>query len=159
MFWLWVRTRQGEWQREADYRCGAQRHRCRHEDLEGGTWRSSGGEASLPLPDVGKGFLATVHCWQQDPKEPHCNRGCEADGLIDHITPTTIYRWVSSPRMGSSREPIVLPSIQHQALHGWGIMWRCSPWCLWCIIRPTILVEETCCAWVKASCCYCYLGK
>lgn len=45
-------------------------------------------------------------------------------------------------------------SLQHQALHGWGIVWCCSSWLLRCIIRPTILVEASWCLWVKASHCY-----
>ena len=59
MLWLWIRTWQREWRREADYWCKAQGH-CRHyEDLEGGTRRYKGGRASLPLPYVGKGFPVT----------------------------------------------------------------------------------------------------
>ena len=72
---------------------------------------------SLPLPDVGKEFLTTVHYRQWEPKETHCSRGREVVELTDHNTPTTVHHWVASPRTGSSREPAVSPSIQHQAFH------------------------------------------
>ena len=72
----------------------------------------------LPLPNVGKGFPATVHYRQREPKEHHFTKGREAAGLIDHNTSTTIHHQVASPRIGSSREPTMSPSIQHQALHG-----------------------------------------
>ena len=145
MFRLWVKTQQGEWQREVDYRFEVECHRCHHKYLEGGTQRYKGGWAPLPLRDVSKGFLATIHCWQREPKEPHSNRGCEVARLTDHSTSTTVDHRVASPRTVSSRELAVPPPIKHQAPHGWGIMWHCSPWCLWCIIRSTILVEVTCC--------------
>ena len=48
---------------------------------------------------------------------------------------------MASPRTGSPRQPVVSPSLQHQALHQWGIMWYFSSWCWWCIIRSTILME------------------
>ena len=87
------------------------------EDPEGGTGRSSGGGASLPLLDVGKGFPAIVHCQQWEPKEPHFSRGSEAFGLDDHNTPTTVHHRVASPRTGSLRQPTVSPSLKHRALY------------------------------------------
>ena len=57
---------------EADYRCRSQRHYFHHAKIqEGGTRRSRGGGASLPLPDVGNGLPTTVHCRHREPKEPH----------------------------------------------------------------------------------------
>ena len=50
--------------------------------------RSSGGRASLPLPDVGKWFPSAVHCRQRVSKEPHLNRGCEVAMILDHNIPT-----------------------------------------------------------------------
>ena len=73
---------------------------------------------SLPLTDVGKGLPGIVHCRQQEPKEPHFSRGCEAAGLADQITSIIIHHWVASLRTGSLHEPTVSTSIQHQALHG-----------------------------------------
>ena len=98
---------------EEDYRCGVQCHRCTQEDPEGGTRRSRGGGASLPLLDVGKGLPATVHCRQQETKEPHFSRGCEVARLTNHSASTTVHHRVVSPRTRSSREPTVSPSIQH----------------------------------------------
>ena len=115
----------------------------------------------LPHPesDEVKGFPDAVHCWQREPKEPHFSIGREAVGHVDQNTTTTIHHQVASARMGSPRQPTMSPSLQHQALHGWGIMWHFSFWCFWCTIRSTILVEATCNVWVATSCCYCYFGK
>lgn len=144
MFRLWLKTRQGEWQREVDYWCKAQRHCRHHKDPEEGTQRSRGGGVSLPLPNVGKGLPSIVHYWQGEPKEPHLSRGHEVDGLTDHSASTIVHHRVASRRTRYSHEPAMLPSIQHQALHGWGIVWHYSSWSLWCIITTTILVEVIC---------------
>ena len=147
------------WQKEAYYWCGAQRHCCHYKDPKGGIGRSRGGGTSLPLPYVGKGLPCIVHCRQWEPKEPHFSKHREAVGLSDHSSPTSIHHRVASPRTRSPRQPPVPPSLQHQGLHEWGIMWHFSYWCLWCIIRPTILVEATCCVWVLTSHCYYYFRK
>ena len=142
--WHWIWNREGECQREEYYRCRAQCHCCHHEDPKGRTRRFRGGGASFPLPNVGKGFPATVHCRQWEPKELDFSRGHEAVGFSNHSTPTAVHHWVASPRTRSSCQLAVPPSLHHQALHRWGIMWYCSSWCLWCIIRSTILMEATC---------------
>ena len=51
---------------------------------------------SFPLPNVGKGFPAIVHCRQWEPKEPDFSRGHEAVGLADHNTPTSVHHLVAS---------------------------------------------------------------
>ena len=149
----------GEWQKEEYYRCRAQCHHFHYEYPKGRTRRFKGGGASFPLPDVGKGFPTIVHCQQWEPKEPDFSRGCEVVGFADHNTPTSVHHWVASPRTGSLCQPTVSPSLQHQSLHRWGIMWYCSSWCLWCIIGSTILMEVTCYVWVSASRCYYYVEK
>ena len=110
-------------------------------------------------PRCGKRAPRYSHYRKWEPKELHFDRGREVARLTNHITSTTIHHRVASPRTISSREPAVSPSIQHQALHGWGNVWCCSTWCLWCIIRTTILVEATCYVWIKAPCCYYYFRK
>jgi hypothetical protein len=72
----------------------------------------------LPFLDMGKGFLVAVHCRHQEPEEPHLSRGCEMTGLVDHNTPTTIHHRVAAPRARPPCQPTMLPSLQHQALHG-----------------------------------------
>jgi hypothetical protein len=75
------------------------------------------GKVSLPFQDVGKQFPVAVHCRQREPKEPHIGRDCEAVGLADHSTPTTIHHRVVAPRKGPPCQPTMSPSLQHQALH------------------------------------------
>ena len=91
---------------------------CFHcKDPEGGSKRSKGGGASLPLLDVGKGLPATVHSQQWEPKEARFRKFHEAVGLADHTMPTTIQHRVASRRPRSSCQRAVLPSLERQALH------------------------------------------
>jgi hypothetical protein len=73
---------------------------------------------SLPFLDVGKGFPVSVHYRQRELEEPHLSRGRETTELADHNTPTTIHHRVVTSRTRPSRQRIMLPSLQHQALHG-----------------------------------------
>ena len=130
-----------------------------HEDPKGRTRRFRGGGASFPLLDVGKGFPTIVHCRQWDPKELDFSGGHEAVGFSNHSTPAAVHHRVASPRKRLLCQPTVSTSLQHQALHRWGIMWYFSSWCLWCIIRSTILMEVTCCVWVPSLRCYYYVRK
>jgi len=45
----------------------------------------------LPLTYVGEGFYATVHCRQQEPKEPHFSRSRGEFGPKDYNTSTTVH--------------------------------------------------------------------
>lgn len=72
----------------------------------------------LSLTEVGEGFSSTVHCRQRGPKEPHFNRGHEVAMPTDDNTSATIHHRVASSRTRSLHQLTVLPSLQHQSLHG-----------------------------------------
>ena len=50
-------------------------------------------------------------------KEPDFSRVHEVVGFADHNTPVFVHHRVASPRTGSPRQPTMLPSLHHQALH------------------------------------------
>ena len=71
----------------------------------------------LTLTDVGEGFSTAVHCRHREPKEPHFSIGCEVVGPNDHNTLAVIYHWMASKMTRSPYQPVVSPSLQHQALY------------------------------------------
>jgi hypothetical protein len=88
------------------------------QDPEGGTRRSRGGGASLPLLDVGKGFPIQFIVDSRSQKNLISVEVVKQLGLLTttHPQPYTI-GWLHQGRdLHVSQQ--CLPSIQHQALHG-----------------------------------------
>ena len=81
---------------------------------------------SLPLTDVGEGFSNVVHFLHREPKEPHFSRFFEAVVPKDHNRPSTLHHRVDSPRMGSSRQLAVPPSLQHKPFTD-AVLYEISP--------------------------------